>query len=75
MWDTTPKEANLTLEEQILELEVRSASRLNSAGQLVSLKFDEWLNLVDSTKYAKVQKELKAAGRSDSNKQTQTFLE
>ena len=50
LWDSALHDAELTPAERILELEVRSATRLYSAGQvvplIVPLKSAEWLDKV-----------------------------
>lgn len=51
----------LTSDELLIDRDFRSASRLNSAGQLVPMKYDEWLELVRSPKYTSIEKKLRAA--------------
>ncbi|MDH5626458.1 MAG: hypothetical protein OEY21_10150, partial [Nitrospira sp.] len=64
LWDAALRDVVLTPTERILELEVRSATRLSSLGQLISLKSKEWLNKVRSPEYAAIQKKKKSTDRS-----------
>jgi WD40 repeat protein len=68
LWDAALRDVNLTPTERILELEVRSATRLDLAGQLVRLKSPEWIDLVRSPEYAAIQKKKESADRSGSIK-------
>jgi WD40 repeat protein len=68
LWDAALVDENLTPTERILELEVRSASRLDLPGQLVRLKSAEWTALVCSPEYAAIQKKKESADRSGSTR-------
>jgi WD40 repeat protein len=61
LWDTSLREPELTVSERITDLQVRSATRLDSAGQLVPLKSAEWIELVRSPEYAAILQKREAA--------------
>lgn len=64
LWDTAMRDVELTPKERIKNLEVRSATRLDSSGQVVRLKWDEWLALARSPEYQAIQEKRKAADSS-----------
>ena len=64
LWDAALKDLDLTPAQRILELEVRSARRLGSAGQLIWLNSNEWTTKVSSREYAEIQKKMEANDRS-----------
>jgi hypothetical protein len=64
LWDVIL--TDLTPAEQILELEVRSATRLSDSGQLVPLSSVEWTALVRSDEYAAMQKKKASHARAKS---------
>lgn len=46
-WDISLHDEHLTSDERILEFEVRSATQLNAAGEIVPLGSKEWLDKRD----------------------------
>ena len=64
LWDAALKDLDLTPARRIVELEVRSATRLGSAGQLIPLNSNEWTAKVRSPEYAEIQKKMEADDRS-----------
>ncbi|MBN1512357.1 MAG: TIR domain-containing protein [Phycisphaerae bacterium] len=59
LWEVALQHTSLAPQERMLELEVRSATRLDSAGQLVSLSMEEWLVKVRSPEYASLLQKMK----------------
>jgi WD40 repeat protein len=68
VFDASLHYESLSVAERFTELEVRSASRLDSAGQLVPLKVDEWLKLYRSPEYQAIQEKMKAADKKSALK-------
>ena len=64
LWDAALKDLDLTPGQRIVELEVRSATRLGSAGQLIRLNSNEWTAKVRSPEYEEIQKKMEANERS-----------
>ncbi len=63
-WNAALQDAELTPNERIVELKIRSATRLNSLGQIVPLKSTEWITLLRSPEYASIQVKQKSAESS-----------
>lgn len=62
LWDVALNDEDLTPAERILDLEVRSATRLGVSGQLTKLSSAEWTALVRSDEYAAMQKKKSSNG-------------
>ena len=64
LWDAALKDLDLMPGQRIVELEVRSATRLGSAGQLIPLNSNEWTAKVRAPEYEEIQKKMEANDRS-----------
>ena len=61
LWDAALKDIDLTPAQRIVELEVRSATRLSPAGLLTELKPDELIATVCSPEYKAIERKTNSA--------------